>query len=103
MHYIIDLDGIASREALHEQLAKIFSFPEYYGRNWDAFDECIAEVKLPATVNVIGFEGFRVRLAHEAKLLRRMLSQVPQYAIDRLLNAVTWPAGAWTAGMGKPK
>jgi ribonuclease inhibitor len=79
MNYTIDLNGIASRDALHEQLAKVFSFPEYYGRNWDAFDECIGEVKLPATVKVIGFEDFRFRLAREAKLLADCL----RYAVER--------------------
>ena len=85
-HYTVDLNGITSPEGLHEELARAFSFPEYYGRNWDAFDECIAEVKLSATVKVVGFEGFRFRLAREAKLLanclRHAVEQCPQGEFD---------------------
>lgn len=70
MHaYTIDLHGITSREAFHAELAKVFSFPEYYGRNGDAFDECIDDLVLPASVKVLGFDGFSFRLPGEAKHL----------------------------------
>jgi len=74
MHaYTIELDRIASRKTLHSELARVFSFPDYYGRNWDAFDECIDALVLPASVTVLGFDGFRFRLPREAKLLARCL------------------------------
>lgn len=74
MHvYTIELNGITSREVLHAELARVFSFPDYYGRNWDAFDECIDDIELPASVEVLGFDGFRFRLPREAKLLAQSL------------------------------
>jgi RNAse (barnase) inhibitor barstar len=41
-----DLDGRAmtSRLAAHSELARAFAFPEYYGENWDAFDECFGDL-----------------------------------------------------------
>lgn len=74
MHvYKIELERIVSREVLHAELARAFFFPDYYGRNWDAFDECIDDIEQPASVEVIGFDGFRFRLPREAKLLARCL------------------------------
>jgi ribonuclease inhibitor len=69
--YTLDLTAIASTEALHGELARVFAFPDYYGGNWDAFDECIADVALPLSLKVVGFESFRFRLKREASLLAR--------------------------------
>ena len=71
--YTIELSEITSHEALHAELARVFSFPGYYGGNWDAFDECIDDVVVPASVEVLGFNGFRFRLPREAKLLAECL------------------------------
>lgn len=71
--YTIELDRITSRKTLHAELARVFSFPDYYGRNWDAFDECIDDLVLPASVKVLGYDGFRFRLPREAKLLAECL------------------------------
>jgi RNAse (barnase) inhibitor barstar len=67
--YRIELNRITSRKVLHADLARVFSFPDYYGRNWDAFDECIDDIEQPASVEVLGFDDFRFRLPREAKLL----------------------------------
>jgi RNAse (barnase) inhibitor barstar len=32
-----------SRQAAHEEIAFAFGFPDYYGKNWDAFDDCFGE------------------------------------------------------------
>jgi ribonuclease inhibitor len=66
--YWVDLSGIQSRDDLHERLAHVFSFPNYYGRNWDAYDECIADVAPPVSIVVTGFERLRFILPREAKL-----------------------------------
>lgn len=71
--YTIKLERIVSREVLHAELARVFFFPDYYGRNWDAFDECIDDIDQPAFVEVLDFDGFRFRLPREAKLLSQCL------------------------------
>jgi ribonuclease inhibitor len=71
--YTIELDRITSREVLNAELARAFSFPDYYGRNWDSFDECIDDIEQPAAIEVLGFQGFRFRLPREAMLLAQCL------------------------------
>jgi RNAse (barnase) inhibitor barstar len=64
--YPVDLSGINSRDGLHERLAQVFSFPNYYGRNWDAFGECIADLAPPVSIVVTGYESLRSALPREA-------------------------------------
>jgi RNAse (barnase) inhibitor barstar len=40
---LLDLSGVTNASQLHELLASALRFPDYYGRNWDAFDECVAD------------------------------------------------------------
>ena len=40
-----ELDGRAmtSRSTAHSELARGLAFPDYYGKSWDAFDECFGD------------------------------------------------------------
>jgi RNAse (barnase) inhibitor barstar len=46
---VFALAGREVRDAnsLHSELARTFSFPDYYGRNWDAFNDCFDDPALP--------------------------------------------------------
>ena len=41
-------------DALFDEMAAAFQFPYYFGENWDALDECLADLSwLPAAGYVI--------------------------------------------------
>jgi RNAse (barnase) inhibitor barstar len=67
----INVAEVSTREALHQLLADAFQFPDYYGRNWDAFNDCIRDVELPRRVTIRGLEELRRKLPREAELLTR--------------------------------
>lgn len=50
--------GVSSKEQLLDILAKQLRFPDYYGRNWDAFEECLRDLSW--------VKECRVWLVHEA-------------------------------------
>ncbi|MGC4944424.1 barstar family protein [Kribbella sp. DT2] len=53
---VISLDGARARTsaALFDQFAEAARFPDYFGRNWPALDECLADLEwLPATCYVV--------------------------------------------------
>lgn len=64
---------------MHQDLAKVFGFPSHYGRNWDALNDCLSDVRafywdLPAgtlrVVLVLGrFDVFAAKYPDEAHLL----------------------------------
>jgi ribonuclease inhibitor len=69
----IDVASATSGEALHELLAEAFQFPAYYGRNWDAFDECIRDSSRSSQVTISGLESLRARLPREAELFSQCM------------------------------
>jgi len=79
-HYSLDLQGLKSPADLHDRLAQVFAFPDYYGGNWDAFDDCIADLAPPVSIVLSGFEGLRFVLPREAKLLLKCLHSAAENA-----------------------
>ena len=70
----IDVGAVTTRDEVHNLIAEAFGFPDYYGRNWDAFDECIRDVELPSHVEITGLDTLRVRLPREAELFQRCVA-----------------------------
>jgi len=40
----VDLGGAAGKEALLARLAQALGFPEWFGGNWDALEDCLADL-----------------------------------------------------------
>jgi RNAse (barnase) inhibitor barstar len=83
----VDVGSVTTSKELHDLLFEAFRFPDYYGENWNAFDECIRDVELPPHVEITGLEALRVRLPSEAALLHEC---VTDFAKDRH-HDITFP------------
>jgi RNAse (barnase) inhibitor barstar len=72
----IDVSDVKSREELQELLYSALNLPEYYGHNWDAFDECIRDldIDLPSLVRVRGMLDLSESLPKEAATFRECAS-----------------------------
>ena len=54
----IDLAGAAAKEALLARIAGALQFPQWFGGNWDALEDCLGDLAwLPAAGYVLLFEG----------------------------------------------
>ena len=82
----INVSEVRSREELHELLFQAFAFPDYYGRNWDAFDECIRGVPTPDVIRVSGLESMRFRLPRETKLFVTCLQDFVAHRASHLIS-----------------
>ena len=74
----IDVGAAKTAQELHGLLFEAFQFPEYYGRNWDAFDECIRDVPVPSVIQITHFDVLRSCLPREAELMSRCLEDFVQ-------------------------
>ena len=41
LSFCVDCRALTSRGAVHDELARVFSFPAHYGRNLDALYDCL--------------------------------------------------------------
>ncbi len=86
------LDGAAidSKAAFLSASAAAMQFPAYFGRNWDAFEECVNDLSwVPAAGHVLLYD-------HAAHFAR---AQPAEWAIARSILA---DAAARSAGAGTP-
>ena len=67
----VDVSSVSTREELHRQLARMLGFPDYYGKNWDAFEECIRDFPPAGTLRIIGIQQLEAILPREAALLKQ--------------------------------
>jgi hypothetical protein len=74
--------------ALFDEFAAALQFPWYFGENWDALDECLADLEwLPG-------DGYVIWIAQAA----RLLEHEPRAEFARLLKLLAGAAATWHAG-----
>jgi hypothetical protein len=75
-HCSINADEIVDEDSLHDVFAKAFGFPAFYGRNWNAWIDCMSCLDEPEsamskitvskgelfTLHVVNTESFHKRL-----------------------------------------
>lgn len=56
----VDLGGAAVKEAMLERIAKALAFPDWFGGNWDALEDCLIDLSWrEAEGHVLVFIGFQ--------------------------------------------
>ena len=76
---VLDLSRVSSTDDLHELVKTKLNFPSYYGRNWDAFWDCVTDSdqsRMPDRLVVRGWSALESRLPRDARLLRECLEDL---------------------------
>jgi RNAse (barnase) inhibitor barstar len=69
-------------EAMHEELAGRLEFPDYYGRNLDALNDCMSDIAIPE-------DGGRVLVFHRYDDFTARLPDVAWHILD-IINGRAW-------------
>ncbi|MBR3288897.1 MAG: barstar family protein [Lachnospiraceae bacterium] len=60
--YIVDFRKVNNREEAQDELKNALNFPDYYGKNLDALNDCLSEIENEHLVYILvceeTFEGF---------------------------------------------
>lgn len=83
----IDLTGASDKERLLAQIARALSFPQWFGRNWDALEDCLGDLAWRAgdghVLIIEGFEDMRARQPDDFGVLLDILASSAQYWLER--------------------
>jgi RNAse (barnase) inhibitor barstar len=80
----IDLDGCAEKSEFLERSAAALGFPSWFGGNWDAFFDCLADLSWrPAHGHVLVFENTADMRRHAPE------------ALDTAITILSDVAAAW--------
>lgn len=58
----IDLSEVKTEEDFHDLVNRVLSLPSYYGRNKDAFWDCITDIVGDVTVEITGEERLTLKM-----------------------------------------
>ncbi|MBQ9956212.1 MAG: barstar family protein [Ruminococcus sp.] len=70
---IINGKEIESKETLHRVFSEGLSFPEWYGNNLDALNDCLTDINEETTVIIEEFGALRDNLGSYADKLKKVL------------------------------
>jgi len=83
----IDLGLIVTIENLHETFADRLSFPEFYGKNWDAFwDTITGIVKMPKILNLINWKTFEKTFLKDSLILKKIIKDYNKEVFDKKIE-----------------
>jgi RNAse (barnase) inhibitor barstar len=78
---------VSSKDTLLQDIAKALDFPDWFGGNWDALEDCLSDLSWrEAAGHVLVFEGFQ---------------SLPEDDLGVLIDVLRSAAEFW-AGQGRP-
>jgi len=83
----IDLTRVSDKERLLGQFASALAFPQWFGGNWDALEDCLTDLSWrPADRHVLlieGFQSLRARRPDDFGVLLDVIASSAQYWSER--------------------
>lgn len=87
--YIIDFINLKYYLQIHEIIKEALNFPDYYGKNWDAFWDCLTDMAGRRTnIEIYGFEVFQRKFQEEAELFLDILKEFKHYRNDKYADSI---------------
>ena len=86
----VNVGSARTKVEVLDVLASELSFPDWWGKNWDACWDCMADPQLsdlPSQLRVNGVRALRERLPKDAEILARILADLDKTRDD---VAVSW-------------
>ena len=74
--YIVDFTNVKYYLEMHEVIKKSLDFPDYYGRNWSAFWDCLSDMYGTSIhIEIIGIEVIERKFDNAAEKMLEILKE----------------------------
>jgi RNAse (barnase) inhibitor barstar len=86
----VNIGSARTKAEVLDMLASELSFPDWWGKNWDACWDCMTDPQLsnlPSRLRVTGVRALREKLPKDAEILARILAELENARDD---VAVSW-------------
>lgn len=64
-----------TKEKLFDYFSEKFNFPNYFGHNWDSFEEILYDLEINNSVIIYNFEAFLPNDAENLEIFKDILNQ----------------------------
>lgn len=79
--YTIDGDMVTDEASFFEQVAQALRFPSYFGRSWNAFNDCLGDLEdRPATRQAIVWNHVDRLVVHDLQTFVNAVTRFDSYA-----------------------
>ena len=87
---ILDLTGCKYPQEMHARFQKALHFPAHYGRNWDAFWDCLTDmVGRQTNIEIYGFDTLQQKFSEDANLFIEIIKEFKHYRNDKYAHEIT--------------
>jgi len=80
---LVDLRGAADKESFLGTVASALEFPDYFGTNWDALNDCLTDMSWKQATGYVlffvGFQSFAEAAKAEATVAIRILGAAAEF------------------------
>ena len=81
--YIVDFTRVKYYLEMHAVIEKSLDFPDYYGCNWDAFWDCLSDMRGdPVHIEIIGIEVIERKFGNAAEKMIGILKRFKHFNND---------------------
>jgi RNAse (barnase) inhibitor barstar len=79
----IDLSGILTKDAFLQVVSREMKFPDYFGMNWDAFEDCLTDLSWFSSRGYVlvfdNLEAFAQNAPEEMHIVRSILKSTAEF------------------------
>ena len=87
--YTLDFRNVQYYSEVHTIIKESLDFPDYYGRNWDAFWDCLTDmVGRPIHIEILGLDVVERKFPSSISIMMETFNEIKHYRNDKYINDI---------------